>query len=255
MSLRTNLFALLTAASFVVAGCGGEAAQSTDEAGEGGANVIPVNVLVAEPALFEDLIEITGTVDSPGDATLGAESSGVVTYLAPLGSFVRAGGTVAQIDPSLAQAQVSAARASVAQAEAGLRAAQAQHQAAQANLELAEDQFTRQEPLFRDSILSALEFRGVRTQRTSAQAQVAQTEAGIAQAQGMLEQARAALQQAQTAYANTRVSAPYSGTVESHLVTRGETVALGMPVARFVSSEGVRIMAGIPERYAGEIEV
>lgn len=257
MSLRTALLALPLGLALVLAGCGGEAAENSEETDETtlNENVIPVHVLVADPALFEDVIEVTGTVDSPGDAMLGAESSGSITYLAPLGSFVRAGGTVAQIDPSLAQAQVSAARAGVAQAEAGLRAAQAQRQAAQANLELAEDQFRRQEPLYRDSILSALEFRGVQTQQASARAQVAQADAGIAQAQGAVQQARAALQQAQTGYANTRVSAPSSGTVESHLVSRGETVGPGTPVARFVSSEGVRIMAGIPERYAGEIEV
>lgn len=254
MSSRTLVLATLTSILILMVGCGGGSAEPQQEE-TAASNAIPVDVLVAEPALFDDILEITGTVSSPGDATLGAEFSGAITYLAPLGSYVRAGGTVAQIDPSLAQAQVAAARAGVAQAEAALRAAQAQKQAAQANLDLADDQFQRQEPLFQDSILSALEFRGVQTQRASAQASVAQADAGIAQAQGALQGARATLQQAQSAYANTRVSAPQGGTVESHLVERGETVNPGSPVARFVSSEGMRVTAGVPERYAGEIEV
>src|SRR5690606_3115678 len=175
------------------------------------------------------------------DATLGAEAAGTLTYLAPLGAFVRAGATVAQVNPSLAQAQV-------AQAQAAVEGAEAQQRAAQAQLELAQDQYDRQEPLYRDSIISALEFQGVQTQLASARAQVAQAAAGVAQA-------NAALRQARTALGNTRIAAPFSGTVEAHLVERGETVAPGTPVVRVVSGAGLQVAAGVPERYAGDIEV
>ena len=87
---------------------------------------------------------------------------------------------------------------------------------------MAQDQYDRQDPLYRDSIISALEFRGVQTQLASARAQVASAAAGVAQA-------NAGLRQARTALANTRVSAPFSGTVEAHLADRGET---GPPACR-----------------------
>lgn len=254
MSNLSSIQPLFFSFTLALAACGGgsgeppESDATIDNAG------IPVEVLVAEPALFEDIIELTGTVDAPEDATVGAEASGTITYLAPLGAYVRPGGTIAQVNPSMAQATVASAQAGVAQAQAGIRAAQAQKQAAIAQLELAQDQHNRQEPLYRDSILSALEFRNVQTQLASARAQVAQADAGIAQARGALRQAQAGLQQAQTSYANTRVSTPFGGTVEAHLVQRGETVGPGMPVARVISGGGYRVAAGVPERYATDIE-
>ena len=188
---------------------------------------IPVDVIVVEPGTFEDRVVMTGSVEAPDDAVLSAEAAGTLTAIAPLGTTIRRGGTVAQVNATIASA-------SMAQAQAALDAAQAQ-------AELAEDQFRRQEPLYQDSILSALEFQSVRAQQASARAQVAQ--------------ARAVLAQARQQLANTRVTAPFTGIVEERLVERGEQVAPGTPVARLVSTDQVKVRAGVPERYAGDIEV
>ncbi len=187
---------------------------------------LPVEVIVVETNSFEDVIEMTGTVEAPDDATLSAETAGTLTALAPLGTTIARGGTIAQVNATMG-------RAGVAQAEAALEAAEAQ-------AELAEDQFQRQEPLLRDSIISAAEFQAVRTQRASALAGVAQ--------------ARAALAQAREVLANTRVVAPFTGTVEEHFAERGEQVVPGLPVVRIVSTAQVKVKAGVPERYAGDIE-
>jgi membrane fusion protein (multidrug efflux system) len=207
--------------------CGGEAdepAPDTAEAVE--TTATPVEVVRVERATFRDVIELTGTVDAPDDATLSAETAGTITALAPLGTTVRRGAAVAQVNPTMS-------RASVAQAEAALEAAEAQ-------AELAEDQYRRQEPLLQDSIISAAEFEAVRTQRASARASVAQAEAALAQARQQL--------------AYTRVTAPFTGTVEERLVERGEQVVPGMPVVRLVSTATVDIEAGVPERYANDIQ-
>lgn len=220
---------LLLPAVFLLTGCADDASTETtaDEAAEAEVRALPVDVIVVEPGTFEDRVVMTGAVEAPDDAVLSAESAGTLTAIAPLGTTVRRGGTVAQVNATLAQA-------SVAQAEASLEAARAQ-------AELAEDQFRRQEPLYQDSILSALEFQSVRTQQASARAQVAQAEAVLAQARQQL--------------ANTRVTAPFTGIVEERLVERGEQVAPGTPVARLVSTDQVKVKAGVPERYAGDIQV
>lgn len=206
--------------------CGGETDEpaAAEPAAERG---LPVEVVVVEPGPFEDVIVMTGTVDAPDDATLSPEAAGTLTALAPLGTVVRRGQTVAQVN-------AGTARASVAQAEAALEAARAQ-------AELAEDRFRRQEPLYQDSIISAVEFESVRAQRASGRAEVARAEAALAQARQQL--------------ANTRVVAPFTGIVEERLAERGELVAPGTPVARLVSTEEVKVKAGVPERYAGDIEV
>ena len=256
-----------------------------DEAAEAEAPAdrsIPVEVVVADPGYFEDTIELTGTVDADNDALLSPDVPGTLTYVAPVGTFVRAGQTVAQVRAtgqragvSQAQAGVAQGRAGVAQAEAsvagaeaGLQAARAQRAAAQAQLDLAQDQYRRQAPLFRDSILSALEFRSVETQLAQARAQVAQADAGIAQAQGQLRAARegvnaaqaqtaaasAGVASAQSQLANTRIVAPFSGVVEARLQQPGELASPGQPVVRLVGAGNVKVTAGVPERYAGEIE-
>ena len=258
--------ALLLAGALVLAACGGE--EAPEPAEPPADRAVPVDVLVATPGLFEDSIQLTGTVEADNDATLSPDVPGTLTYVAPVGTFVRAGQTVAQVRASTQQAGVSQARAQagtaqagIAQARAAVEAARAQRQAAQAQFDLAQDQYNRQRPLYRDSILSALEFRGVEQQLASARAQVAQADAGIAQAQGQLrasqaqaQAASAGVQSAQSQLANTRVVAPFTGVVEARLMEPGELASPGQPVVRLVGAGGVKVTAGVPERYAGEIE-
>ncbi len=281
----TRLTALLLAAAVALAACrGADEAPAAETAAAADSTAVPVDVVVATPALFEDVIELTGTVTTDADAALSPDVPGTLTYVAPVGAFVRAGATVAQVratgqQAGLAQAQagvaqaqagVAQAQAAVAQAEAGVRAARAQREAAQAQLDFALDQFRRQQPLYRDSILSALEFRGVESQVVSARAQVAAADAGIAQAQGALRAAQqgveaaraqrqageAGVRGAQSQLGSTRVVAPFAGVVQERLQSPGELAAPGQPVVRLVAGGGaVKVTAGVPERYAGDIEV
>lgn len=257
---------LLLLAALALAACGGETAETPAEAPAD--RSIPVEVLVADPGLFEDTIELTGTVDATNDATLSPDVAGTLTYVAPVGTFVRAGQVVARVRATAQQAGVSQARAQaassqagIAQAEAAVEAARAQREAAQSQLDLAQDQYDRQYPLYRDSILSALEFRQVESQLANARAGVAQAQAGIAQAQGQLRAARAqtsaanaGVQSAETQLANTRVVAPFAGVVEERFQEAGELAAPGQPVVRLVGAGSVKVTAGVPERYAGDIE-
>ncbi len=211
------------------AGCSGadEASAPAATAETSSRRSVRVETLVLQPTSFQDVIELTGSVEAVQDARLSAQASGTIVRLAERGAYVRAGEPVAQIDPALAQAAVQQAEATLSAAEAALA--------------LAEDSYRRQEPLFRDSVISALEFENVRAQRNQARAQV--------------EQARAALAQAQEQFENTRVTAPFAGIVEERLVEIGEQVAPGTPVARVLNTERVKVTAGVPERYAGDIEV
>ncbi len=209
----------------LLAGCGeGQAAGNADGASE--RRFTRVETLALEPQTFEDRIEITGAVEALDDATLSAQATGTVTTLKELGTFVPEDGIVAQIDPQ-------EARAAVEQAEAAVRSAESQYA-------LAEDRFERQEPLYRDSIISAQEFESVRSQR-------AQAEAALAQAEAQLSQARERERQ-------TTVTSPFAGTVEERFVERGEQIRPGDEVARVVNTRRVKITAGAPERYAGDIE-
>lgn len=210
-------FLLLLAVAVTAAGCsdGGEAtAGASDDASAPApsARTTQVETLVLSPGSFEDVVELTGSVEALNDATLSAQASGTITRLVDRGASVPSGGLIAQIDPTQERAATEQLRA---------------------QFELAEDRLERQRPLYRDSIISAIEFEQIRTE---------------------YNRTKAALQEAEERLAKTRVETPFAGTVEERFMERGEQAAPGMRVARVVNTERVRVTAGVPERYANDIQ-
>lgn len=187
---------------------------------------VRVETLLLQPTSFEDVIEVTGSVEAYNDATISAQGAGTLVYRVPRGAYVPRNGRIAQIDSTLMHASYLQTKA--------------QSDAAQAQYDLAHDTFKRQEPLFQDSIISALEFESVRTQLNQAEAQLNAAKALLAQLREQLNYAR--------------IKTSFSGTVESYFADIGEQVTPGMPIARIVNTQRVKIAAGVPERYANDIE-
>jgi membrane fusion protein, multidrug efflux system len=112
------------------------------------------------------------------------------------------------------------------------RMIRAQYEAAKTGYELAEDTFTRLEALYADSIISTQDYRSARAQRDQAMAQLTQAEKQLQ---------------------DSNIKAPFSGRIEERMVRTGELVNPGQPVVRLVNTARVKIVAGIPEIYSGEI--
>jgi RND family efflux transporter MFP subunit len=206
-----TLTALLAGVLLLTSGCNdGQASNSNAEAPSRPAT--RVETLLLEPTSFTDIIEITGSVEALDDAVLSSQTDGPVTMLVDRGARLQRGEPVAKVDAEEAQAAV---------------------EQAQARYDLAQDRFERQQPLYRDSVISALEFEQVRSERN---------------------QARAALQQARTRLDNATLEAPFGGTVEERFLEVGEQAAPGARVARLVNTRRVKITAGVPERYANDIQ-
>ncbi len=211
-------FGLLAGIMLVGTGCNSANGSNSDEA-EAAETSAPtrstratqVETLVATSTTFDDIIELTGTVEALKDAMVAAEAGGRVEYLAPLGTRVGTGAVVARFDSRLLQSAYNAAKA---------------------QYDLAEDTFNRQEALYRDSIISALEFQNIRAQR---------------------DQTKALFDQAAKQLADTRLRVPFAGRVEMHQVDEGEFVAPGTPVMRVVNTRKVKVVVGVPERYASDI--
>ncbi len=235
---RTLLYGICFALIFL-AGCApqDDAATEGSQVEDASAGVSPVEdderrrvrieTVVVEPASFEDVIELTGTVAAFNDATISSQVSGTINNRAPLGDYVRGGRRIVQIDSSMLHTSYLQVKA--------------QFELAQAQFDLAEDTFERQEPLFQDSIISALEFENVRAQYNQAKAQLSQARGAIAQLREELE--------------HTRIQAPFGGTVETYFSEVGEQVVPGTPIVRVVNTLRVKVRAGVPERYANDIEV
>ena len=149
---------------------------------------------LATPQTFEERIQLTGIVEAVNDITISAEAGGRVGYVAKLGTEVVSGTVVARFDERVMKSQAAAA---------------------EAEYRLADDTFRRQEALYADSVISALEFDNARTRRD-------QTAASNAQAQKMLD--------------DTQLKSPITGRVEAKYVEEGELVNPGTPVVRIVDT-------------------
>lgn len=157
--------------------------------------------------------------------------------------FVRTTGTVEAIEDAMISSETSGRILTIKDrgervqkgeviAQIDDRLIQAQYEAAKTGYELADDTFNRFEALHADSIISTQDFNNARAQR---------------------DQARAQLNQVEKQLQDSKIEAPFSGRIEERFIRTGELINPGMPVVRLVNTDRVRVLAGVPERYSGEI--
>lgn len=211
----------VVAAVLIIAGCGaGEGSDGTAAAQTAGpANatapqrVVNVEVQVAREEPFADRLTVTGEVRADRDVMVAAEESGVIRQI-----LVDKGARVAE---------------GQALAKIDDRVLSAQHDQAVAEAELAKETYERQRRLWeQDSIGSELAYLRARygAETAAANARVLATR---------LER--------------TEIRAPIAGVLDDRLIEVGSTVTVGTPVARVIDAEPLKVLAGVPERYAGMV--
>jgi membrane fusion protein, multidrug efflux system len=207
----------LLSAILLAAGCGGDARADGGGTDEDAAfqRVINVDVDSVAPGLFRELIRITGTVRPFQDVIVSAEESGVVREL-----VVARGGVV---------------RAGDALARIDARVLEAQVKEAAARAALARETWERRKRLFEEDRVGA--------------------ELAYLEARYQSEQAEAALGALQERLDRTVVRAPIAGVVDERLVEVGTMVSAGSQVARIVRIDPIKVVAGIPERFAADVNV
>lgn len=210
--------ALLTAA-VLAAGCGADARAGDvaegAEAERSYARVVNVETTTVTERPFTETIRLTGTVAAFRDVVLSAEEPGTVREV-----LVEKGGRVAAGDPMVRLDD---------------RVLRAQLREAAARADLARETWERNRQLFEeDRAISRLAYL---------QAKYGSDEA---------EARRDALARRAE---RTTIRAPFAGVVESREVEIGSLVAPGTPVLRLVALDTLRIQAGVPERYAADVDV
>jgi RND family efflux transporter MFP subunit len=80
------------------------------------------------------------------------------------------------------------------------------------------------------------------------------SELAYLEARYQAEQAEAALVSLRERLDRTRVRAPISGILEARPVEVGTMVGVGTPVGRIVQVDPIKILAGVPERFAGFVD-
>ncbi len=204
-ALRSGL-ALLAAASLAVGGYWGWSTWSAGKAAAPELVTAPV-----QRGTIEDAVTATGTLQPRDYVDVGTQVSGQLKKLhVEVGSVVKAGQLLAEIDPTLYLSRVDADRAQLANLRAQLADREAQ-------LVLAEQQFKRQTNLMREDATTAEALQTAEAQLASAKAQLDQLKAQIQQASSTLRGDEASL-------SYTKIYAPMSGTVVSQSAKQGQTL-------------------------------
>lgn len=206
-----------TLAVLVAAGCGGdaEAGDPAGDATEGPSftRIINVEVSAVAPETFVERIRLTGTVEANRDVTISAEESGTIVEL-----LVEKGQRVAAGD-SILRIDDRLLRSQVQEAEA--RAA------------LAAETWERRKRLWEEDRVGS--------------------ELAYLEARYSSEQAAASLASLTRRLERTVVTAPIEGILDDRMVELGALVSPGTPVARIVDLDPVKVVGGVPERYAADV--
>jgi RND family efflux transporter MFP subunit len=180
-----------------------------------------VKVAVASMQDISPITLVPGTVVSRSDASLSAEVAGRLTAVADVGTMVKKGEPVAQIEDTTLRLQHTELQAEVKREEARLRF-----------LESEEKRFTK----LAESNLAAV-------------TQLEQTRSDRDMARGDLDVARARLDQKSDQLARTSIVAPFDGVVVERLMTLGERVDEGSKVVRLVDQDDLEVIARAPLEY------
>src|SRR5205809_814129 len=178
------------------------------------------------------LVTATGTLNPVVNVQVGSQVSGNIAKLfADFNSEVKAGQTVAQIDPMLFQAAVTQAEGDVANAQAAL--------------ELAKVNATRTQQLFNQKNSSQQDL-------DTANANLHQAEANVKIKQGALDKAKADLD-------HCTITSPIDGVVISRSVDVGQTVAASLqaPVIFAIANDltKMQIDSNVAEADVGVVKV
>jgi len=217
IDLGAARFATAVVAAVSIGACGA-AAEAGDpaETSEGGmvGRVINVQTVTIEPVDFVEFIRLTGTVQANRDIRVAAEESGVVRSL-----FVEKGTAVQAGQP-------------IAKIDDRLLASQLEE--ARARADLARETWERRRRLWEEDGIG--------------------TELAYLEARFTSEQSAANRQLLQERMDRTTVLAPIEGILDDRFVEVGTMVSPGTAVARIVDLNPVKITAGVPERYATDVD-
>lgn len=192
------------------AGCGSTDASDNQPAAEDAyVKVVNVEVRTLEPADFTSYIRLTGAVEAYQDVVVSAQESGVIDRI-----IVDRGSRVRAGQP-------------IARIDDEIIAAQVDE--ARASASLARERYERQRQLWEEEeIGSEIAFLQTKYDAQSANARLAFLEAK---------------------YARHTVKSPIAGVLDDRYVDLGEIVAPGVPVARVLTIDRLKVVGGVPERF------
>jgi RND family efflux transporter MFP subunit len=210
---------------------------------------------------MEKALTVTGTLAAQENATLSAKVPGRLDRIAvDLGSVVKRGDLIAQVERSDYELRVKQAQAAVAEARAALGLplqgteqnfaveTVATVKQAKAVLEEAANNRERVVRLSKEGISSQSELDTVETTHKVA---LTRYDSAVEEARtrlAVLAQRRADLEIAEQQLRDSSICAPFDGAIQSRTASPGEFLQLGDPVVSLVRLDPLRLRLEVPER-------
>jgi RND family efflux transporter MFP subunit len=210
---------------------------------------------------FGETVTANGTLAAFDQTTVSIKVPGrLSTISVDLGSVVRRGQMIAQIDPQDYRLRVQQADAALAQARARLGLSPQGNDDAidpektstirQARAVYDEARFNRDRAarLVEQGVIAKAEFDSANSAFKVAEGRYQDAYEEVRNRQGILAQRKSELALAQQQLKDTSVVAPLDGVVQEKRASVGEYLAAGAPVVNVVRMDPLRLRAEIPER-------
>ncbi len=215
-------------------------------------------VVIATAARLEsskDVIELPGDLQAMIESPIFSRADGYMkTRLVDIGSRVKTGEVMAEIETPELDQQISQARATLAQAQSNQKELQADISLARANLDLARVTAERWNHLLTKGVVPKQEVDQHNADLEVKQAQVEHAEASLATAQDTIRASRANLDRLGELKSFARVTAPFDGVVTARNVDIGTLINAGTKeMFRVARIDPLRIFVQVPQAYVESI--
>ena len=233
-----------------------------------GPNVEPrqVKTVAVSEVTMERTVTVTGTLAAYDQATVSAKVPGRLgTISVDLGSVVKQGQIVAQIEKQDYQLRLQQAEAALAQARArvGLPPSGTDDRIelektgtvrqAQALLDDSKLKLDRAQSLFQRGVLARAQLDAADADYKVALSRYQDAVEEIRNRQALVVQRRSELEIAKQQLADSSIFAPFDGIVQEKRASIGEYLAAGTPVINVVRMDPLRLRAEVPERESRNV--
>jgi RND family efflux transporter MFP subunit len=266
MSNWLKLFLFVCAALFFVS-CKSDY-QASQRQGRTADNKAPRQVKITSVAEtpFGETVTANGTLAAFDQTTVSVKVPGRVRMISvDLGSVVRRGQLIAQVDSQDYNLRVQQAEASLAQARARLGLTpegnddridpEQTSTVRQARAVYDEAKFNRDRAarLVEQGVIAKAEFDSANAAFKVAEGRYQDAYEEVRNRQGILAQRKSELDLARQQLKDTAVVAPLDGIVQEKVASVGEYMAAGAPVVNIVKMDPLRLRAEIPERESRSV--
>lgn len=261
LRLHFILLALLIALS----GCTGPYGTSANTAAKDEKSALAVKTVAVQLSTLPEVISANGELFAEESATVSAKVPGrVMKLMVDLGSVVKAGEVLAELERTDYEFRVRQTEATVDQIRARLALSNrpdeefevertATVREAMAALKEARFIFETTQRLQKDGVVSRIEFEKAQVRRDGSEAHYSAVVADVMQLRAQLSERRANLALARQQLEDCTIRAPFTGAVTRRPASVGEYMATNAEILTLVRQHPLRVRLDVPERLAARV--